>query len=165
MPPVCEPAANKYTKVDPCVRGILIISWTFGLLRKAIGATIGKDEEAAPGVGIPEHVDVDGAIGVPRDHTAHFRHMGHIKLHKCHRFLCNAMSKYILLIWLITTSDIMILHYRLFRHGTWWNRRNEKDDISIFDFTGPVPNNPVFMAIINLMTILLDPRGRGWGSS
>ena len=43
MPPISEPAANKYTKVDPCVKSVVLITWTFGLLRKALGVKFKKD--------------------------------------------------------------------------------------------------------------------------
>ena len=78
MPPISEPAANKYTKVDPCVRSVVLITWTFGLLRKALGVKLKKDCEKDPGLAavvpgpgnaavIPDPVDTDGAIGIPRD--------------------------------------------------------------------------------------------------
>ena len=68
MPPVTEPAANKYTKTDPCVRAICLITWTFGLLRKAIGQMLRKKGECA---GPADVVEADGAIGVPRDTYAY----------------------------------------------------------------------------------------------
>ena len=46
-PAVSEPAANKYTKVDPCVKSVALMVWTFGLLRKAIGIKLG-DRNTGP---------------------------------------------------------------------------------------------------------------------
>ena len=58
LPPISEPAANKYTKIDPCVKSIALMTWTFGLLRKAVGITLGKkdtgsaaDENILPSAG------------------------------------------------------------------------------------------------------------------
>ena len=68
LPPISEPAANKYTKIDPCVKSVALISWSFGLLRKAIGIKPGKkDTGPAAAENILEHVDADSAIGVPHD--------------------------------------------------------------------------------------------------
>ena len=64
MPPISEPAANKYTKTDPCVRSTVLVTWTFGLLRKAIGRLLGKGEDYT---GPADVVEADGDIGVPRD--------------------------------------------------------------------------------------------------
>ena len=89
MPPLCEPAANKYTKVDPCLKSVALITWTFGLLRKAIGARLKKTARDDPGhaaVVVPDQVDIAGAIGIPRDEYAYYRQIGHIKLGKSHTF-------------------------------------------------------------------------------
>ena len=44
VPPISEPAANKYTKVDPCLKTVAFITWTFGLLRKVIVTKRGKKD-------------------------------------------------------------------------------------------------------------------------
>ncbi len=36
MPPISEPAANKYTNIDPCLKYVDLITWSFGLIRKAL---------------------------------------------------------------------------------------------------------------------------------
>ena len=48
-PAVSEPAANKYTKVDPCVKSVALMVWSFGLLRKAIGIRLG-DRDSGPAI-------------------------------------------------------------------------------------------------------------------
>ena len=69
MPTISEPAANKYTKIDPCIKHVALVTWTFGLLRKAIGLKLGK-KDTGPAVDVPEQVDADSAIGIPGDEMA-----------------------------------------------------------------------------------------------
>ena len=74
MPPISVPAANKYTKIDPCLKSVTLITWTFGLLRKAVGMKLGKKDTGPAAVGnIPEHIDADAAIGIPRHEIDHYR--------------------------------------------------------------------------------------------
>ena len=110
MPPISEPAANKYTKTDPCIRSTLLVTWTFGLLRKAIGLLLGKGEYYT---GPADVVEADGAIGVPRDGYEYHKALGHIKIQKVHRFLSHGCAKHLLLVWLVVCAPIMILHYFL----------------------------------------------------
>ena len=95
MPPTSEPSANKYTKADPCVRSVCLVTWTFGLLRKAISRMLWKDEEST---GPADVVEADGAIGVPRDTNAYERKVGRRKVQKVHTFLHNAAAKHLLLV-------------------------------------------------------------------
>ena len=97
VPPISEPAANKYTNVDPCVKSVLLIAWAFGLLRKALGVRLRKAEDEESDLE-PDHCDADAAIGVPRDDYAYHREMGHLKLQKIHRFLSHGCAKYMLLV-------------------------------------------------------------------
>ena len=169
MLPISEPAANKYTKVDPCVRSVVLITWTFGLLRKALGAKLtkkarGNDPGHAaviPGPGhaavIPDQVDTDGAIGIPRDMIEYQRKMGHIKLQKVHTFLCHGFSKYMCLVWVVVSAPLMVLHYSRFRPGTFWNQRDHDDDVSIFDFVGSIAKNRVAVCLQDQIA-----SGHGW---
>ena len=117
MPPISEPAANKYTKVDPCVRSVVLITWCFGLLRKALGEKLRKEDTTGQADAEAYVVDTDGAIGIPRDTMEYERKMGHIRLQKVHTFFCHGISKYLGLVWLVVAAPIMVVHYHLFRHG------------------------------------------------
>ena len=95
-PPVTEPAANKYTKCDPCVRSVAIVAWFHGLVRKAIGRKLKRQEEStghAAGPAGADVVDYDAAIGVPRDAMGHERKIGGIKLNKVYYFLSHGKAK------------------------------------------------------------------------
>ena len=161
-PPISQPAANKYTKIDPAVKSVALMTWTFGLLRKAIGLKLGKkDTGPAAAENIPTHVDADSAIGIPRDEFEYTRQMGNIKLNRVHTFLSHGYSKYLTLVWLVVTHPIMIVHYKLFKHGKFYGHRDHSADISIFDFVGADSANPVASAMAALISMLLDPKGAG----
>ena len=66
-----------------------------------------------------------------------------------------------LLVWLSVAQPLMIVHYKLFRHGKFQSHRDRTDDFSIFDFTGPTHTNPAAQAITALVAMLLDPLGAG----
>ena len=159
VPPISEPAENKYTKVDACVRSVPLISRTSGLLRKALGVRLKK--EAAESDCEPDHCDADAAIGIPRDEQAYYKEAGHLRLQKIYTFLSHGHAKYMLLVWLAVVQPIMIMHYFLFKHGTWYPYRDFAADISIFDFCGGTQRNRVAVLVGSLASMLLDPAGLG----
>ena len=163
MPPISEPAANKYTKVDPCIKSVALINWTFGLLRKAIGLKLGKKDTGPAAAGrIPEQVDADAAIGIPRDEMDYHRQVGNIKVNRAHTFLAHGYSKYLTLVWLVVVTELlMIVHYQLFRNGKYYSHRDHTVDISIHDLVGQTHKNPVAHALGGLASMLMDPLGGG----
>ena len=96
------------------------MTWTFGLLRKAIGVKLGKDTGSAVDTDIPNHIDVDSAIGIPRDEMQYHRQVGSIRVNKVYTFLSHGAAKYMVLVWLVVASPIMVVHYNLFRHGKFY---------------------------------------------
>ena len=108
-----------------------------------------------------QQVDADSAIGIPRDEIDYQRKLGHVKVNRMHTFLSHGYAKYMLLVWLTVANLIMLVHDKLFQHGKFYSHRDHTDDISIFDFAGPVHTNPVAQAITRLVSILLDPSGMG----
>ena len=75
------------------------MTWTFGLLRKAVGIKLGKkDTGPAAAENIPEQVDADSAIGIPGDEMQYHRQMGHIKVNKVHTLLSYGYAKYMALV-------------------------------------------------------------------
>ena len=164
-PCISEPAANKYTKVDPVMRSIALAANFFGLLRRAVARQFGDDG------GSQSDISVDAAIGAPSDATRHWRKVKHIKLNRSFSFLKHRASEYLPLIWLCVCSCIMVVHYKLFRHGTWYNHRTTASGqggtsgrwprCNIFDFTSDLETNPVCEALAVLASMLLDPEGAG----
>ena len=106
-PPVTEPSANKYTKMDPCVRSVALVSWFFSVIRKALAAKLRRDDkDGDAGSAAVDLVDADGAIGVPRDPIAHERRMGSIKLNKVYNFMSHGLAKYLLLVFIVVSQHI-----------------------------------------------------------
>ena len=77
-PCISEPAANKYTKVDPVMRELALAANFFGLLRRAFARKF--KEEAKPEADKSDSdISVDAAIGVPTDATSHWRKVVYTK--------------------------------------------------------------------------------------
>lgn len=66
-----------------------------------------------------------------------------------------------LLVWLVVAQPLMIVHYKLFRHGKFESHRDRTEDFSIFDFTGPTHTNPAAQATTSLVAMLFDLLGAG----
>ena len=159
-PCISEPAANKYTKVDPVMRKLALAANFFGWLRRAFARKF--KEEAKPEADKSDSdISVDVAIGVPTDATSHWRKVAHIKLNRSYRFLKQRASEYLPLIWLCVCSRIMRVHYSLFNCGTWHSHRKAGDRRAVFDFCCDGEDNPVHTALSTLAAMLLDPEGAG----
>ena len=68
-PSVATLAANKYTKVDPVVRKVALMTNFLDLLRQATGMKLGRAE--ASGGDWHEILDWDSAIGIPKNTVQH----------------------------------------------------------------------------------------------
>ena len=158
MPPISEPAANKYTKTDPCVKSALLVTWTFGLLRKAIGQHLRQNEEYTSPADV---VEADAAIGVPRDEYEYHKRLGTIKIQKVHTLLSHGHAKHLLLVWLVVCSPIMVLHYYLFANGKFFSHRGGEDEAAtVFDFVGDDARRNHLLATMGaLCAMLMDVAG------
>ena len=134
-PCISEPAANKYTKVDPVMRKLALATNFYGLLRKAFAR---KFKETAETESERSDFSVDVAIGESQDQIKHWRKVKHIKQNRAYDFLKHRASEYLPLIWLCVCSCIMVVHYRLFKHGTWHSRRRAQPGMNIFGFCSDV---------------------------
>ena len=130
-PCISEPAANKYTKVDPVMRKLAIATNFYGLLRKALAREF---KETAETESERSDFSVDAAIGEPKDQIKHWRKVKRIQLNRSYDFLKHCSSESLSLIWLCVCSCIMVVHYRLFKDGTWHPRRRTQARCNIFDF-------------------------------
>ena len=156
-PAIAPPALNKYTKVDPAIRKVALMTHFLGLLKQGVAWKLGKKPEDAA-----SDVSENAVVGAPTNETQHFRKVGHIKLHKCYSFLEKRSSKWVTLVWLAVCTCIMVIHFKLFKHGTWYNhRKNDPMRASIFDFCGPLAKSPAGIAMNTLATIIFDVEGEG----
>ena len=55
----------------------------------------------------------------------------------------------------------MVVHYKLFKHGTWFSHRAASDRCNIFDFCCRERSNPICEALSTFASMLLDPEGNG----
>ena len=156
-PAIAPPALNKYTKVDPAIRKVALMTHFGGLLKQGVAWKLGKKPEDAA-----SDVSENAVVGAPTNETQHFRKVGHIKLHKCYSFLEKRSSKWVTLVWLAVCTCIMVIHFKLFKHGTWYNhRKNDPMRASIFDFCGPLAKSPAGIAMNTLAAIIFDVEGEG----
>jgi hypothetical protein len=114
-------------------------------LRRMVAQKLGRRVENEDGDGFAG-VDDDTVIGIPANEKDHYQKLGQVKLRKMFDFLTDPASKYLPLVWLVVCSPIMVIHYFLFKHGTWYNRR-AGERCSIFDFCGSVERNPVCVCV------------------
>lgn len=157
-PCITEPAANKYTKVDAVMRKLALATNFFGLLRRAFGR---KFNDSAKTESERSDFSVDAAIGAPQDQMRHWRKVKHIKLNRSYDFLKQRSSEYLPLIWLCVCSVIMVVHYKLFKNGTWYSHRQTRDRYNIFDFCSDAEENPICEALSLLAAMMVDPEGAG----
>ena len=157
-PCVSEPAANKYTKVDPVMRKLALAANFFGLLRRAFAR---KFKEEGNVEADHSDISVDAAIGAPTNATSHWRKVTHIKLNRSYSFLKQRASEYLPLVWLCVCSCVMTVHYTLFKHGTWFSHRPPTERCNVFDFCSDGERNPVSVALSTLAAMLLNPECAG----
>ena len=66
-PSISTPAANKYTKVDPVVRKVALLTIFFGIFRRMVGQKLGRRVEDGDEDGYFAGVDDDTVIGIPKN--------------------------------------------------------------------------------------------------
>ena len=148
-PSISTPAANKYTKVDPVVRKVALITNFAALMHRALASKLKKQtalSEEEPAV----FDDPDAVIGIPKDAMQHFKNVANTRLHRMLSFLRLAACVYLPLVWLVVCSSIMVVHYHLFKYGTWSTNNVDGKRCNLFDFCKSSNSNPVVVA----MTVL-----------
>ena len=143
-PCISEPSANTYTNVDLVMRKLALATNFYGLLRKAFAR---KFKETAETESERSDFSVDAAIGEPKDQIKHWRKVKRIKQNRAYDFLKHRAIEYLPLVWPCVCSCIMVVHYRLFKHGTWHSRRRAQSRMNIFDFCSDASENPVCEAL------------------
>ena len=80
--------------------------------------------------------------------------------------MSHGYAKYMLLVYIVVSQHIYIVHYFLFKHGTWRSHRPTEGPeggkrIGILDFVGDAQRNCACRALGALASMLLDPEGEG----
>ena len=136
----------------------LALMTNFGnVLRKAVGRKLGVKKAVS---NAESDISKDAAVGVPGNTNAHWRKLKHIKLNRAFDFLRKRSSTWLPLVWLCVCSCIMVIHFRLFKHGTWYSQRRTKDCCDIFDFCSD-RENLIAEALSTLASMMLDPENAG----
>ena len=157
-PSISTPAANRYTKVDPVVRKVALITNFAGLMRRALASKLQKASTLSE-ADSAAFDDPDAVIGIPKDAMKHFKNVANTRLHRMLSFLRLAACVYLPLVWLVVCSSIMVIHYHLFEYGTWSTDNKGAKRCNLFDFCRSVDSNPVVVAMTALASMMLDPFG------
>ena len=152
---------NKYTKVDPVVRKVTLMVHCYGLLRRIVAKKLklaAPREPDLPGAasGLQGGFELESVIGIPKDPRQHLKCVGEARLRRVHDFTSMGAAKMLTLVWLVVCSVIMRVHYRLFKHGTWFTHRRGLR-CNVFEFAGRSPHSPITASLSALAAMLLDP--------
>ena len=110
-PSITPPAMNKYTKVDPVVRQLCLLSNFFGLFRRALSGKVGSGKRGGDGDNESD-MSQDACVGAPRDEVRHFRKIGRLKLHRANEFMARRFAAWTTLIWIAVCDPVMVVHYK-----------------------------------------------------
>ena len=119
------PALNKWTKLAPAFRRVLLVRGWCGVLPDAFRAVAGVDEGECQ-VGSLEN---DGPVNVEA-----FRALAQGRASRAALFLGSGDSLMRLLIWHSVCGPLMRVHYRLFAEATW---HSHQGSTSLVDFLSP----------------------------
>ena len=103
-PSISTLAVNKYTKVEPVVRKVALLTNFFGIMKRVVAKklcrrVVDRDEDGFAGV------DYDAVIGIPKNEKEHYQKLGHVKLRKVFDFVSHLVAKYMPLVWLVVCVD------------------------------------------------------------
>ena len=163
FPHLCRPAANKYTKVHPVSLKVTLMLHFYGLLRRVLLRKCGS--KAASSLDDDQSDFEDNAVlGVPDDVLRHFRKVGSKMLDNNASFVFDPFSKMRLLIWCVVCAPVMVIHWSLFKRGTWCTHVPEKRRCGVFALCSR-QRNPVVLAMTKLASMVFDLEescGVGW---
>jgi len=125
------------------------------------GAACDKGD-AGEGGGLSEESSGSGGEGMAEE-TDRMRRLQRARAAKTLRFLKSQTSLSLLLLWMLACGPIMMVHWQLFRYGTWYTRAADTRT-GLGEFTRE-ERNPAAVAVTVLAGILLlrrpDPVGGG----
>ena len=165
-----QPAQNKWTKMDPAFCQATLVACFFGLVKSVLEVIVSVTYEALTAMtpaAFGQFVEEDVVEESPDDFKGRARRYGR----RCLAFIGDPDTRWLLLTWTAVGQIIMIVHYRLFKHVTWFSHFEDADDrCSVFDFChgspGQSTRNPAVLALCALATMLFDPDHAGqslWG--
>ena len=153
---ISVPALNKWTTVAPCVNLVSAMQHFCDVLPQAFVLCFPKGPQAES----TESEDEGRDLGAPLDQTKMWRKLAMKRQIKASQFMQDADSHWLTLLWAVLTSPIMVVHYKLFKQGTWVTERKKKEeDEAAPDNTVVFSNhalNPATKGLAALTDMLLD---------
>ena len=85
---------------------------------------------------------------------------------RCLSFIGADESRMLLIVWTVVGARLMIIHFRFFKHCTWYSHREgETKQYGVSDFCpradGKIRKNPATEVLSELACMLFDPNGQG----
>ena len=160
---ISVPALNKWTTVAPCVNLVSAMQHFCDVLPQAFGLCFPKGPQAES----TESEDEGRDLGAPLDQTKMWRKLAMKRQIKASTFMQDEDSKWLTLLWAAVTSPIMVVHYKLFKQGTWVTERKKNEQQDEPDNAVVFSNhalNPATKALSFLTDMVLDTvQVAAWG--
>ena len=148
------PAVNKWTKVFPVFAKVFLMASFGKLMARAMRAKMGVDD-------LDEGSDLsdDAQVGAPQDEKRTHKKLSSKRKSKTLDFIESKDTLWRMLLWLSICGVVMVVHYRLFKFGTWHSHCNDQR-CGTFEFVNR-SSNPALKAMVVLSFMICDPMGAG----
>ena len=151
------PVLNKWTTVSPCISRVAAMQQFCHVLPEPFGRCFPQRPLAESGSSAE---DEGQELGVPLDQTKVWRKLARKRQKKAAHFCSDAESAWLTLLWSTVTLPVIVVHYALFKRGTWLSERPDEPDesASTVFFCNPALN-PAAKACSSLADMVLDTEG------
>ena len=151
---VSVPALNKWTTVAPCVNLVTAMQHFCNVLPEAFGQCFPPGPQAEHS----ESEDEGQPLGAPLDQTKAWRKLARKRQRKSAQFVQDSESKWLTLLWSVCVAPVMVVHYSLFKRGTWLNQRPQDENAWAATTAGFANQafNPAARAMSDLSSMLMD---------
>ena len=166
------PSNNKWTKLDPAFLQVTIQVVFFQAFKNTLELRCNIDyEDLVNSSGgdrdIPALDDLDEdapSIEARQQVVDNQQFQGEMKRYgkRCLAFVGHPETKMYMLVWAVVVEQIMIIHYKLFKHVNFFsNSQHDPKRICILNFCHGCPDkSPVVVALCQLCKMVFDPNGQ-----
>lgn len=116
---ISVPALNKWTTVAPCINLVAAMQHFCNVVPEAFALAFPQGPQAESS----QSEDEGAELGAPVDQTKVWRRLARKRQKKASHFLQDERSQWLCLLWAVLTNPVMVVHYKLFKHGNWYNER------------------------------------------
>ena len=155
-----QPAQNKWTKLDPAFQQTTLVVCFFSLIKQALESKAGLTYQAVeaqcgPGPVGDEYLEAEDAREGFKQQTLRYSKRSLL-------FVGDRETQISLLIWSAVGAAIMNIHYRLFKHVSWYSEKDEEGYTAFNVCPGCNPkHNPAMPALTAIAKMIFDPNGLG----